>query len=202
LAVNLPQAADRPKPAEADIDGQALLRRIAAGEEAAMAEFYRAYENSLYRFILSRLNDPFEAADILNEVMLEVWRGAGRFQGRSTVKSWIFGIARHKALDRLRSRQRNAARAGEEPSEDIPDADAVDPAEAIAATQNAGFVKHCLERMSAAHREVLHLTFFEDLTYGQIAEIAGCPEGTVKTRMFHAKRAMQHCLAKLMGRRE
>jgi RNA polymerase sigma-70 factor, ECF subfamily len=201
LAVNLSQAADRPKPA-ADIDGEALLRRIAAGEEAAMAEFYKAYENSIYRFILSRMNDPFEAADILNEVMLEVWRGAGRFQGRSTVKSWIFGIARHKTLDRLRSRQRNAARAGEEPSEDIPDTDAVDPAEAIAATQNAGFVKHCLERMSAAHREVLHLTFFEDLTYGQIAEIAGCPEGTVKTRMFHAKRAMQHCLAKLMGRRE
>ena len=121
LAVNLPQAADRPKPAEADIDGEALLRRIAAGEEAAMAEFYKTYENPLYRFILSRLNDPFEAADILNEVMLEVWRGAGRFQGRSTVKSWIFGIARHKTLDRLRSRQRNAARAGEEPSEDIPD---------------------------------------------------------------------------------
>jgi RNA polymerase sigma-70 factor, ECF subfamily len=195
-----PEGADlKPRPVE-DIDGEALLRRIAAGEEAAMAEFYNNYENPVYRFILSRMNDPFEAADILNEVMLEVWRGAGRFQGRSAVKSWIFGIARHKTLDRLRSRQRNAARAGEEPSEDIADEDAVDPTEAIAATQHAEFVRHCLDRMSAAHREVLHLTFFEDLTYGQIAEIAGCPEGTVKTRMFHAKRAMQHCLAKLMGR--
>lgn len=195
-----PEGADlKPRSAE-DVDGEALLRRIAAGEEVAMAEFYKSYESPVYRFILSRMNDPFEAADILNEVMLEVWRGAGRFQGRSAVKSWIFGIARHKTLDRLRSRQRNAARAGEEPSEDIADEDAVDPAEAIAATQHAEFVRHCLDRMSAAHREVLHLTFFEDLTYGQIAEIAGCPEGTVKTRMFHAKRAMQHCLAKLMGR--
>jgi len=197
-----PEGADlKPRPVE-DIDGEALLRRIAAGEEAAMAEFYNNYENPVYRFILSRMNDPFEAADILNEVMLEVWRGAGRFQGRSAVKSWIFGIARHKTLDRLRSRHRNAARAGEEPSEDIADESAVDPTEAIAATQHAEFVRHCLDRMSAAHREVLHLTFFEDLTYGQIAEIAGCPEGTVKTRMYHAKRAMQHCLAKLMGRRE
>ena len=197
-----PEGADlKPRPVE-DIDGEALLRRIAAGEEAAMAEFYNSYENPVYRFILSRMNDPFEASDILNEVMLEVWRGAGRFQGRSAVKSWIFGIARHKTLDRLRSRQRNAARAGEEPSEDIADENAVDPTEAIAATQHAEFVRHCLDRMSAAHREVLHLTFFGDLTYGQIAEIAGCPEGTVKTRMFHAKRAMQHCLAKLMGRRE
>jgi len=194
-------AALKPRTAE-DIDGEALLRRIAAGEDAAMAEFYNSFESPVYRFILSRMNDPFEAADILNEVMLEVWRGAGRFQGRSAVKSWIFGIARHKTLDRLRSRQRNAARAGEEPSEDIADEDAVDPTEAIAATEHAEFVRHCLDRMSAAHREVLHLTFFEDLTYGQIAEIAGCPEGTVKTRMFHAKRAMQHCLAKLMGRRE
>ena len=200
--MNLPQGAQhRTLPAQ-DIDGEALLRRIAAGEETAMAEFYGAFESPIYRFILSRMNDPFEAADILNEVMLEVWRGAGRFQGRSTVKSWIFGIARHKTIDRLRSRQRNAARAGEEPSEDIADENAVDPAEAIAATQHAEFVRHCLDKMSAAHREVLHLTFFEDLTYGQIAGIAGCPEGTVKTRMFHAKRAMQHCLAKLMGRRE
>ena len=190
-----PEGADlKPRSVE-DIDGEALLRRIAAGEEAAMAEFYKSFKNPVYRFILSRMNDPFEAADILNEVMLEVWRGAGRFQGRSAVKSWIFGIARHKTLDRLRSRQRNAARAGEEPSVDIADENAVDPTEAIAATQHAEFVRHCLDRMSEAHREVLHLTFFEDLTYGQIAEIAGCPEGTVKTRMYHAKRAMQHCLA-------
>lgn len=185
-----------------DIDGADLLRRIAMGEEAAMATFYGAFESSVYRFILSRLNDPFEAADILNEVMLEVWRGAGRFQGRSAIKSWLFGIARHKTIDRLRSRQRNAARAGEEPSEDIADENAADPAEAIAATENAEFVRHCLDKVSAAHREVLHLTFFEDLTYGEIAAIVGCPEGTVKTRMFHAKRAMQHCLAKLMGQRE
>ena len=177
---------------------EALLKRIAQGDESAMADFYRGFESTVYRFILSRLNDSFEAADILNEVMLEVWRSAGRFEGRSAVSSWVLGIARYKTIDRLRKRRPEAQ---EELEDDIVDTDSPDPAEAVAASENSGFVQHCMEKLSAAHREVVHLAFFQDLSYGEIAAIVGCPEGTVKTRMFHAKRALQHCLAGLMRER-
>lgn len=178
-------------------DEQGLLKRIAQGDESALVDFYRDFEGPIYRFVLSRLNDSFEAADIVNEVMLEVWRGAARFEGRSKVSSWVFGIARHKTIDRLRKRRPGQT---EELNENVADEDSPDPVAAIAATEHADFIRHCMEELSAAHREVVHLAFFQDLSYGEIAAIAECPEGTVKTRMFHAKRALQHCLAKLMGK--
>ena len=85
-------------------DPKDLLQRIADGDEDALGAFYRLFEGRIYRFALSRLNDVFDAADILNEVMFEVWRGAARFEGRSAVSSWVLGIAHHKTIDRLRKR--------------------------------------------------------------------------------------------------
>lgn len=173
-----------------------LLRRIAQGDETAVADFYRLFEARIYRFVLSRLNDPFEAADILNEVMLEVWRGASRFEGRSAVSTWVFGIARNKTVDRLRSR--NPGKMVElEP--DIAEDEGPGPAEVLLAAENAENVRYCVKQLSEAHREVVHLAFFEDLNYREIANIVGCPEGTVKTRMFHAKKALKRCLSAILG---
>lgn len=175
----------------------ALLRRIAQGDEDALAGFYWAHQARVYRFALSRLNDPYDAADILNEVMLEVWRTASRFAGRSAPTTWVLGIARHKVLDRLRARGRHPA---DELDESIPDRDAPAPADVVAAAEDARRVRRCLEGLSDAHREVVHLAFYEDLSYAEIATIAGVPEGTVKTRMYHARRALQHCLESATGR--
>ena len=177
-------------------DARTLLDRIAGGDESALADFYHAFEGPVYRFVLSRLNDSFEAADIVNDVMMEVWRNAGRFEGRSKVSTWVFGIARHKTIDRLRKRRPGHA---DELDENLEDESVADPIDCLAAAENAAFVKHCLGELSAAHREVVHLAFFEDLSYFEIASIAGCPEGTVKTRMFHAKKGLQRCLQRLMG---
>lgn len=178
-------------------DSNDLLRKIAGGDEIAFAHFYRLFERRIYCFALSRLNDSFEAADIVNEVMFEVWRNAKRFEGRSKVSTWVFGIARHKAIDRLRKRRPDQS---EELHENIADDDGVDPVDVLAATENAKFIQRCMGTLSEAHREVVHLAFFEDLSYPEISAIADCPEGTVKTRMFHAKRALKRCLARLMGK--
>jgi RNA polymerase sigma-70 factor (ECF subfamily) len=177
-------------------DAEQLLRRIAQGDETAIADFYRLYESRIYRFVLSRLNDSFEAADILNEVMLEVWRGAGRFEGRSKVSTWVFGIARNKTIDRLR--RKNPGKTVElEP--DIAEDESPGPFDILSAAEDADHVRHCVEQLSESHREVVHLAFFEDLTYREIAIVANCPEGTVKTRMYHAKKALQRCLSTIMG---
>ncbi|HIC81453.1 MAG TPA: sigma-70 family RNA polymerase sigma factor, partial [Kiloniellaceae bacterium] len=75
---------------------------MANGDQTALDDFYRQYEGRVYRFIRSKLNDSFDAADVLNEVMFEVWRSAGRYEGRSAVSTWVLGIAHHKAIDRIR----------------------------------------------------------------------------------------------------
>ena len=81
-----------------------LLQRMAEGDQSALDAFYRAYEGRVYRFIRSKLNDSFDASDVLNEVMFEVWRNAGRFEGRSSVSTWVLGIAHHKTIASKKAR--------------------------------------------------------------------------------------------------
>jgi RNA polymerase sigma-70 factor (ECF subfamily) len=113
-----------------------------------------------------------------------VWKGADRFSGRSKVSTWIFGIARNKALDLLRREKRGAR---------VPELKLVspDPAPGIERDEN---VRTALETLSTDHREVVFLTFYEGLSYGEIAQLLDIPEGTVKSRMFHAKKRLAEVL--------
>ncbi len=173
----------------------ALIKRIAEGDRQALAALYRQMERPLYRFILSRLNDPFEASDILHDVFIEVWRSADRFEGRSKLQTWIFGIAYRKVIDRHR-------KAGRTHLTDGPDEDIVDETQSaescLVAGQDAAQVRHCLADLSDDHRTAISLAFWEDMTYREIAEVCKTAEGTIKTRIFHAKRLLLRCLSGLM----
>ncbi|QBY00009.1 RNA polymerase sigma factor [Rhodophyticola sp. CCM32] len=174
----------------------ALLSATANGDKQALAALYRALEKPVFRFIRSRLNDPFEASDILHDVFMEVWRSAGRFEGRSKVQTWIFGIAYRKVIDAHRKRGRTDL------TGDIPDAadDSPDAEACLSAGQEADHVRHCLQTLKDDHKAAISMAFYEDMTYGEIAEVAGVPEGTIKTRVFHAKKLLMHCLSGLVER--
>lgn len=173
----------------------ALLAKIADGDELAFEEFYHLFEQRLYRFIKTKLNDSFEAADILNETFLEVWRKAASFEGRSKVSTWLFGIAYYKTVDRMR--KRNPIPMQDETFADIAD-ESDDVLTCLLDAEAGNQVRYCLENLKQDHRTVMHLAFFEDLKYREIAAIVDCPENTVKTRMFHAKQAMKKCLLSRM----
>lgn len=169
------------------------ITQIAHGDKAALAALYRAMEKPLFRFILSRLNDPFESSDILHDVFMEVWRSAGRFEGRSKVQTWIFGIAYRKVIDLHRKRGRQVL------TDEVPeiiDEDANTEA-CLASGQEAEHVRHCLKTLKDDHRSAISLAFYEDMAY---AEVAGVPEGTIKTRIFHAKKLLLRCLSGLVER--
>ena len=171
---------------------QDLVARIAARDESALEELYRRFEPRIMAFAYRRLNDPGAAADTLNEVMLEVWKSAERFEGRSSVATWILSITRHRVIDRLRAR---GGRIFEEIDEGEEDTRAVDAEAAMAGAADAGAVRDCIEELPDAQREAVHLAFFEDMAYADIAQVMECPEGTVKTRVYHAKKALKDCLA-------
>ena len=168
----------------------ALIGQIANGDRSAMASFYVALERQLYQFIRSRLNDPFRSQDILQEVFLDVWRGAGRFEGRSSVRSWVYGIAWRKVIDVHRANKRLSF------SDDLPEQEDESPSafSQIGEQQEAHSLRSCLGGLKEDHRTVIDLAFYRDLSYREIAEVLGIPEGTVKTRVFHAKQLLQHCL--------
>ena len=173
------------------------LERIAAGDEQAMQRFYQDWSRPVYRFALRRLDEPADAADLLHEVMLDVWRKAGQFEGRSRVRTWLFGIAHHKVLDRLRRLGRVRDREDLETEPGAQPDTRCDTLAAAAAASHAGWVKHCLEALAGIHRQVLHLAFYEELSCSEIAGILGCPPGTVKTRLMHARNNMKRCLERL-----
>ena len=171
---------------------QTLVREIAAGSEAALTEFYKAFEKRVYAFSVSRLHDPHDATDVLNQVMLEVWRTAWRFEGRSTVSTWVLGITHHKVMTQFR-RQGHREMVELDPGLIAETGATID--EILDQAQEAERLRRCVESLSDAHRQVVHLAFYEDLSYREIAKIVDCPEGTVKTRAFHAKKALKRCLA-------
>lgn len=168
----------------------ALLARVAAGDRTALAGLYRALEKPLYRFVQGKLNDPAQSADLVHDVFLEVWRHAPRFEGRSAAKTWVFGIAYRKVIDVFRAQARVKV------TDEIPEAEDDAPAvlECLAAGQAQDRLRHCLDRLKPEHRAAITLAFYEDMGYREIAEVTAVPEGTVKTRIFHAKKLLQHCL--------
>ncbi len=168
-----------------------LMTRIGNGDRQALAELYRTFEKPVFRFIQSKLNDPFESADILHDVFIEVWRSASRFEERSKVQTWIFGIAYRKAIDVHRKKARQTL------TDDVPETvdDDVDTEACIIAGQEAEHVRHCLGTLKEEHRSTIVMAFYQDMAYGEVAEAMGVPEGTVKTRIFHAKKLLLRCLA-------
>lgn len=168
-----------------------LLNRIAEGDKRAFATFYQAMELPIYRFIASKMNDPHEAADIQHDVFMEIWRAAGRFEGRSTVKTWVFGIAYRKTMDHFRKHKKMDL------TDEIDDRvdDSPDAASCLAAAEEAAHLKACLSELKPQMRSAVELAFFEDLSYPDIAEIVGVPEGTIKTRVYHAKKLLLRCLS-------
>lgn len=174
------------------MDDATLIARIgSAGDKAAMKALYERHSESLYRFLRSRLGDPFEAADVMQETFLEIWRAAARFEGRSAPRTWMFGIARNKAVDRMRRGSREVV---SEPDDRAAD-DAPNPEAVVAAASDAARVRECMDKLSDTHRSAIHLAFWKEMPYGEIAEVEGVPVGTVKTRILHAKRLLMHCLA-------
>lgn len=169
---------------------KALIAGVVQGNKGAMNEIYKTYAPALNGFVRLFLADPNDVADIIHDTMLEVWRKAGRFEGRSSLKTWIFSIAKNKAIDRNRKFSRIDYT---DDDTDIAD-EAPDPADILAVSQDAKTVRDAVSQLKPDHRRAIHLSFFEDLTYKEIAEIEGCPEGTIKTRILYAKRNLQHIL--------
>lgn len=178
------------EPDAPDPDDRALAQRIAKGDKAAMRVLYERYHPALIAFLRGRGADAATAADTAHDTMLEVWRTASRYSGEARLKTWMFTIARNKLVDRHRRSARVTL------VDEVPDsADTAPGPEALAAAaRDAVRLRACLDALKQAHRHVIRLAFYDDLTYREIATIESVPEGTVKTRIYHAKQLLLRCL--------
>jgi RNA polymerase sigma-70 factor (ECF subfamily) len=124
--------------------------------------------------------------------MLQVWHDASRYRGESSVLTWVLGIAFHKSMDRLRTTCRHEA---DSLDPAMPDDGAIDVDVVLERMDDIRRVRDAISKLSVIQRTALHLAFHDELQYSQMAKVLGCPEGTVKTRVFHAKQALKRLLA-------
>jgi RNA polymerase sigma-70 factor (ECF subfamily) len=124
-------------------------------------------------------------------VFLDVWRQAGKFEGRAAASTWMLSIARFKALSALRKRTEEEL--DEETAGAIED-QADNPEVSLAKKDKAAALRQCLSKLSAEHREVVDLVYYHEKSVEEVAGIVGIPEATVKTRMFYARRKLSELL--------
>jgi RNA polymerase sigma-70 factor, ECF subfamily len=170
---------------------EALIDWIARGDRQALRTLFDRHHLGLYRFVVRLIGDPSAAEDVTNDVFFEVWRQAERFEGRSRVSTWLLGMARYKALTVMRARRE--ASGGPGPDPDV--ADLGDSPEVVAQkASKAAALRRCIDALSAQHREIVDLAYYQELSVQEISELVGIPENTVKTRMFHARKHLSALL--------
>jgi len=124
-------------------------------------------------------------------VFLEIWRSAGKFEGRSQVSTWMLSIARFKTLSALRKRSEEELDEGM--AEQIED-HADDPETSLAKKDKGALLRECMNALSAEHREVIDLVYYHEKSVEEVAGIVGIPAATVKTRMFYARKKLSELL--------
>jgi RNA polymerase sigma-70 factor, ECF subfamily len=166
----------------ADRSDDALLVRIAAADREAFAHLFGRYAPRVKSYLLRLGALNAVAEDLAQEAMLSVWRRAGSYDPvKARASTWIFVIARNAWIDRLRREKvelayRDASPVSEESEDEAPD-------EAAVRTQTEEQVRAALATLSDEQRQVVRLSFFEDLAHSEIAETLSLPLGTVKSRL-------------------
>jgi RNA polymerase sigma-70 factor (ECF subfamily) len=180
------------------------------GDAQAFARLVSLHEGMVFNLAARLLGDPEEARDLSQDVFLQVYRTLGRFQGRSSLKTWIYRIVVNQCRNRQRSwrrRRRDRSRPIEDltPSEHarLPAADPVhrSPYEQVVRAERARTVQGALLKLSFDHRAVLILREVEGLSCEATAVALGLPEGTVKSRLARAREALREALLGSLGER-
>jgi RNA polymerase sigma-70 factor (ECF subfamily) len=171
-----------------------LLRRTSLGETEAFEQLYQLFASRVYGIARRVVRDPDQAEEVAQEVFLEVWRRAGRFDpARGSATSWLLTLAHSRSVDRVRSAQASSerdarfARAGVER-----DVDTV--AEAVENRWERHAVRRCLSTLTDLQRQSVTLAYYSGYTYPQVAELLQTPLPTIKTRMRDGLIRLRDCL--------
>ena len=186
-----------------------LIADLQAGSEEAFTYLLRVYQNPVFNLVSRILENPAEAADVLQDVFIKVFKGIRQFHGDSSLKTWIYRIAVHEASNHRRGWRR---RHWHEPmSLDDTGADAaLSVAEARASgetpyrileqAERQELLRQALASLALPYRTVLVLREIEGLAYDEIARVTGMAEGTVKSRLMRGRELLRRKLAGYLGK--
>jgi len=180
-------------PAGRDQDLDRLLGLVARGDQAAFEQVYDQLAGPVYGLIRKVLRDPAQSEEVAQEVLLEVWRTASRFdpsRGRAT--TWVMTMAHRRAIDRVRSEAAAAERDNRVAAQASIPVDEV--AETVEANLDAERVRRCLGGLTELQRESITLAYYSGYSYPEVAALLGTALGTIKTRIRDGMIRMRDCM--------
>ena len=170
-----------------------LLAQCACGDECAWRELYRAHSRRVARFVAAVVGPRQDVDDLVQQVFVEVLAAARTFRGEARFSTWLFGIASHVASRHVRGEVRWRLRR-EAAAADADDGAWPDPARGLEAREALAVVESAVRGLDVAHRIVWVMREVEGLPGEEVAVALGVPEGTVRSRLFHARRAVTGAL--------
>jgi RNA polymerase sigma-70 factor, ECF subfamily len=169
-----------------------LLPAVALGDERAFESVYDQAASWVLGIVRRIVRDPAQSEEVMQEVLLEVWRSASRFDpALGSGEAWVMTLAHRRAVDRVRSERSHASRELRGATALI---DYDDVTEAVQARLDRERVRRCLASLTELQRECVRLAYYGGYTYREVAELLGVPAGTVKTRMRDGLIRLRDCL--------
>lgn len=183
---------------EREADERLLLARVARGDVAALELLYRQYNPRLRRFLTALGCSASDLDEACNETFFVVWNKASGFDRTCRLSTWIFGIARNRSIDLQRQERRRTSRRADVELDTIAEQGLNDAAR----LELQQWLEVALEKLPQDQRLVLEMAFVEGMSYQEIAQVLNCPENTIKTRMFHARRKLKHGFPEFINNRQ
>jgi len=170
---------------ESEQSDELLLKAVGRGEEPAFLAIYRRRQASIYRYAMHLCGDADVAAEAVQETFMALLRDASRLDAsRGTVLAWLFAVARNQVLRQLRSRQRHLSLEDEDQAEPVASGCVLADLEQEQLTSR---LHELMATLPPVYREVLVLCDMQELSYEEVSSIAGCPTGTVRSRLHRAR---------------
>ncbi len=172
---------------QANTAEELLLRRIADGDRDAFVDLFENYHPRLFAFLFRLTRSHGSAEELANDVLLTIWKSAGRFRGESKVSTWVFGIAYRQALAHLRKRKLKLVPFGDN-EKAAEDASRIDLSDRL---EREDWVRRGIDDLPPKQKLTVMLVYYLGLSCDETASATGVSVGTVKTRMFHARRKLK-----------
>ena len=166
-----------------------LLRAVASGDESALRTLYGRHGPRVLSYLIGKLGDRHLAEEVLQDVMVAVWKGAGSFRAEASVRTWLLSIARRRAISAQGRRKVNCVSLEEEML-----VDSAYPSNLVERQEAVANMRVAFRRLSPDQRETLELVFYHGLTGPEAAQVLGVAPGTVKSRLYRARAALRRWL--------